>query len=61
MRVVDQTDDRYAMFGRDSDRHDPRPTLDVEAHWDWRNPLIALPLGVLLIVIASVILKLLPP
>jgi hypothetical protein len=56
MNAVDRTDDRYAMFGRDSDRHDSRSTLDVEAHWDWHNPLIALPLGILLIVIVGVIL-----
>jgi hypothetical protein len=58
MNTVDQTDKRYAMFGRDSDRHDSRSTLDVEAHWDWRNPLIVLPLGILLAVIIGVILAL---
>lgn len=55
MKVVDQPDDRYAIFGRDPDRHDARSTLDVDAHWDWRNPLIVLPLGLLLIVIVGVI------
>lgn len=56
MKAVDQDDDFYAMFGRDLDSQDLRTTLNVEAHWDWRNPLIVLPLGILLIVIAGVIL-----
>ena len=44
MKAVDPADDRYAVFGRDADRRDSHSTLDVEAHWDWRNPLIVLPL-----------------
>jgi hypothetical protein len=59
MNAVDRTDDRYAMFDRDSDHHHSRSPLNVAAHGDWCNPLSMLPLGILLIVAVDVILAVL--
>jgi hypothetical protein len=36
-----------------------RNPIDTQAHWDWRNPLTVLPLGVAVLTVISVVLWLL--
>jgi hypothetical protein len=49
------TDDRYGVFSGVRAPNGSRMPIDVRAHWDWRNPLNVLPLGVIAIVIAALL------
>jgi len=60
MRKV-QSKDRYANLSGERTNTGSRMPLNNDLDgWDWRNPLNALPVGILVMVIASVILTLGP-
>lgn len=52
-------DDRYSVFSGERALNGSRNPITVEGHWDWRNPLNVLPLGIGFLVVIGVVLTLL--
>jgi hypothetical protein len=52
---VKTRDDGRFVFSGERALNGSRNPIEVEAHWDWRNPLNVLPLGIVLLVVAALV------
>ena len=45
----------YGVFAGERTPNGSRNPITAEGHWDWRNPLNVLPIGIIAIVLAALV------